>query len=192
MPDLDGALVGGASLDAEALRGIVRGRRAARVSDGQRPVVLCVLDGFGLGDDPARNALLSAWMPTWRRLTAEWPTCRLEASGEAVGLPAGQMGNTEVGPPEPRAPGFRVLQDLPRINAAIADGSFFENPVLLGDGPARSRRRGAAAPDGPDRPGGVHAVDEHLFGPWSSCAREGLRPNACFHAFTDGRDTPPR
>ena len=59
-----------------------------------RPVVLCVLDGFGLSDDPARNALLSARMPNWDRMRAEWPASQLEASGEAVGLPAGQMGNS--------------------------------------------------------------------------------------------------
>jgi 2,3-bisphosphoglycerate-independent phosphoglycerate mutase len=62
-----------------------------------RPLVLCVLDGFGLSDDPARNALLAARMPTWDRLNAQWPTCRLEASGTAVGLPARQLGNSEVG-----------------------------------------------------------------------------------------------
>src|SRR4029079_3725456 len=107
------------------------GRRGARVSEGAgrpKPVVLCVLDGFGLSDDPARNALLAARMPTWARLTANWPTCRLEASGEAVGLPPSQMGNSEVGHLNLGA-GFRVLQDLPRVSAAIADGSFFENPV---------------------------------------------------------------
>jgi 2,3-bisphosphoglycerate-independent phosphoglycerate mutase len=82
------------------------------VSEGGRSpesVVLCVLDGFGLSDDPMRNALLAARMPTWARLTAEWPTCQLDASGEAVGLPAGQMGNSEVGHLNLGA-GFRVLQ----------------------------------------------------------------------------------
>ena len=60
-------------------------------------LTLVVLDGFGIGDDPDRNALMAARMPTWDRLTREWPMARLEASGEAVGLPAGQMGNSEVG-----------------------------------------------------------------------------------------------
>src|SRR5919198_1494641 len=94
-----------------------------------RPVVLCVLDGFGLNDDPQRNALLTADMPTWKRLTAEWPNCRLQASGTAVGLPEGQMGNSEVGHLNLGA-GFRVVQDLPRISEAIADGSFFRNEAL--------------------------------------------------------------
>ncbi|MDQ3150082.1 MAG: 2,3-bisphosphoglycerate-independent phosphoglycerate mutase, partial [Chloroflexota bacterium] len=93
-------------------------------------VTLIVLDGFGIGDDPARNALASAAMWNWNRLLDEWPHCRLEASGEAVGLPAGQMGNSEVGHLNLGA-GFRVLQDLPRINASIADGSFFENEALV-------------------------------------------------------------
>ena len=91
-------------------------------------LTLVVLDGFGIGDDPDRNALLAARMPTWDRLTREWPVAKLEASGEAVGLPAGQMGNSEVGHLNLGA-GFRVLQDLPRINRAIADGTFRHAPA---------------------------------------------------------------
>jgi 2,3-bisphosphoglycerate-independent phosphoglycerate mutase len=151
-----------------------------------------VLDGFGLSDDPARNALLSARMPTWRRLTADWPSCRLEASGEAVGLPAGQMGNSEVGHLNLGA-GFPVLQDLPRVNAAIADGSFFANPVLLGaaqhalDHGTRLHLLGLIGP------GGVHAVDEHILAMVELAARRGLPPDrVLLHAFTDGRDTAPR
>nr|MBA4170228.1 2,3-bisphosphoglycerate-independent phosphoglycerate mutase [Chloroflexota bacterium] len=93
-------------------------------------IVLVVLDGFGIGDDPERSALASASLWNWNRMLAEWPHCRLEASGEAVGLPPGQMGNSEVGHLNLGA-GFRVLQDLPRISAAIADGLFFSNDVLL-------------------------------------------------------------
>jgi len=165
------------------------------VSDGParpRPVVLCVLDGFGLSDDHARNALLSARMPSWDRLTAEWPTCRLEASGEAVGLPAGQMGNSEVGHLNLGA-GFRVLQDLPRVSAAIADGSFFSNPVLLAAAAhaiEHGTRLHLLALIGP---GGVHAVDEHLLAMVELAARAGLPPDrVLLHAITDGRDTAPR
>ncbi|MGI8657503.1 MAG: 2,3-bisphosphoglycerate-independent phosphoglycerate mutase, partial [Candidatus Limnocylindria bacterium] len=86
-------------------------------------LVLLVLDGFGIGSDPARNALTAARMPVWDRLVRDEASARLEASGEAVGLPAGQMGNSEVGHLNIGA-GFRVLQDLPRINHAIEDGSF--------------------------------------------------------------------
>jgi 2,3-bisphosphoglycerate-independent phosphoglycerate mutase len=157
-----------------------------------RPVVLCVLDGFGLNDDPRRNALLAARMPTWRRLTAEWPTCRLEASGEAVGLPAGQMGNSEVGHLNLGA-GFPVVQDLPRITRAIEDGSFFDNPVLraaAGHALSRGTRLHLLGLIGP---GGVHAVDRHIEAMVELAARAGLPPDrVLLHAFTDGRDTPPR
>jgi 2,3-bisphosphoglycerate-independent phosphoglycerate mutase len=157
-----------------------------------RPVVLCVLDGFGLNDDPRRNALLAARMPTWQRLTAEWPACRLEASGEAVGLPAGQMGNSEVGHLNLGA-GFPVLQDLPRISRAIEDGTFFDNPVLraavehaLSDG-TRLHLLGLIGP------GGVHAVDAHIEAMVALAANAGLpRERVLLHPFTDGRDTPPR
>ena len=161
-------------------------------ADRPRPVVLCVLDGFGLSDDPARNALLSARMPTWDRLTAEWPTCRLEASGEAVGLPAGQMGNSEVGHLNLGA-GFPVLQDLPRISAAIGDGTFFSNPVLLtaaGHAVEHGTQLHLLALIGP---GGVHAVDGHIVAMVELAARAGLpAERVLLHAFTDGRDTAPR
>ena len=155
-------------------------------------VVLVVLDGFGMNDDPSRNALLAAPMWNWNRLLAEWPHCRLEASGEAVGLPAGQMGNSEVGHLNLGA-GFRVLQDLPRISAAIGDSSFFDTPALnaacekvLAAG-SRLHLMGLVGP------GGVHAVDEHIVAMVDLAHRSGLpRDRVLFHAFTDGRDTPPR
>ena len=157
-----------------------------------RPLVLCVLDGFGLSDDPARNALLAARMPTWQRLTREWPTCRLEASGEAVGLPAGQMGNSEVGHLNLGA-GFRVLQDLPRVTAAIADGSFFSNPVLVGAAKHALEHGTSLHLLGLIGPGGVHAVDEHILAMVKLAVQAGLAPaRVLVHAFTDGRDTAPR
>jgi 2,3-bisphosphoglycerate-independent phosphoglycerate mutase len=163
------------------------------VTDGRtRPIVLCVLDGFGIGDDPRRNALLDADMPTWAALTATWPTCRLEASGEAVGLPAGQMGNSEVGHLNLGA-GFRVLQDLPRISQAIEDGSFFENAVLR-NAVAHARERGSRLHlMGLIGPGGIHAVDAHIEATVDLAQRDGLSADRILlHAFTDGRDTPPR
>jgi len=162
------------------------------VSDAPRPVVLVVLDGFGLTDDPRRNALLAAEMPNWRRLTAEWPTCRLAASGEAVGLPAGQMGNSEVGHLNLGA-GFRVLQDLPRISKAIGDGTFFDNPALLAAGRYALDRGTRLHLLGLIGPGGIHAVDEHLVATAELAHRSGLpSERVLLHAFTDGRDTPPR
>jgi 2,3-bisphosphoglycerate-independent phosphoglycerate mutase len=155
-------------------------------------VVLVVLDGFGLNADPSRNALLAASMWNWNRLLAEWPHSELEASGEAVGLPAGQMGNSEVGHLNLGA-GFRVVQDLPRISSAIADGSFFENTALNAACRRVAERGSRLHLMGLVGPGGVHAVDEHLVAMVELAHRSGLSPDRVrFHAFTDGRDTPPR
>jgi 2,3-bisphosphoglycerate-independent phosphoglycerate mutase len=157
-----------------------------------RPVVLCVLDGFGLNDDPQRNALLAAEMPNWSRLTERWPRCRLEAAGEAVGLPQGQMGNSEVGHLNLGA-GFPVLQDLPRISRAIQDGSFFDNPALVAACRHALERGSRLHLLGLIGPGGIHAVDEHILAMAELAHRSGLPADRVFlHAFTDGRDTPPR
>lgn len=155
-----------------------------------RPIVLVVLDGFGIGRDPAADAVAAAPMPAWRALVARWPHARLGAAEEAVGLPPGQMGNSEVGHLNIGA-GRPVLQDLPRIDAAIADGSFAERPALV----AACDR--AARPDGRLHvvslvgPGGVHANDRHLVALAGLAARRGV-PAVRVHALLDGRDTPPR
>ena len=157
-----------------------------------RPVVLCVLDGFGLNDDPRRNALLSANLPTWTSLWQEWPHARLEAAGAAVGLPNGQMGNSEVGHLNLGA-GFRVLQDLPRITEAIADGSFFDNPALKAACRHAIERGSRLHLLGLIGPGGIHAVDGHIEAMVELAHRSGLGPDrVVLHPFTDGRDTPPR
>lgn len=155
-------------------------------------VTLVVLDGFGLGDDPARNALMAARMPAWDRLTREWPTARLDASGEAVGLPAGQMGNSEVGHLNLGA-GYPVLQDLPRINRAIADGSFRHTPAIVNACRAALERGTRLHLMGLVGPGGIHAIDEHIVATVELASDEGLpAERILLHAFTDGRDTPPR
>ncbi len=155
-------------------------------------VLLVILDGFGLNDDPSRNALLAAPMWNWNRLVDEWPHCRLAASGEAVGLPDGQMGNSEVGHLNLGA-GFRVLQDLPRISAAIADGTFFENEPLVSACRQVAPSGGRLHLMGLVGPGGIHAVDEHIVAMVELAHRSGLPSDrVLFHAFTDGRDTPPR
>jgi 2,3-bisphosphoglycerate-independent phosphoglycerate mutase len=157
-----------------------------------RQVVLCVLDGFGLNDDPRRNALLAAPMWNWNRLTGEWPTCRLEASGRSVGLPPGQMGNSEVGHLNLGA-GFRVVQDLPRISEAIEDGSFYANPALNAAVEHALRHGSRLQLLGLVGPGGIHAVDEHIVAMAELARRAGLPAERVFlHALTDGRDTPPR
>ncbi len=93
------------------------------------PVVLCILDGWGERAETDHNAIALARTPTWDRLVADAPKARLDASAEAVGLPAGQMGNSEVGHMNIGA-GRVVPQDLPRIDAAIADGSLAADPEL--------------------------------------------------------------
>ena len=154
-----------------------------------RPIVLVVLDGFGIGRDPAGDAVRAADMPVWRGLLDRWPSAVLRASEDAVGLPPGQMGNSEVGHLNLGA-GKPVLQDLPRIDAAIADGSFDERPALL------EANRRAAGEDGRLHivsligPGGVHANDRHLAALVDLAAREGVR-HVRIHALLDGRDTPP-
>jgi 2,3-bisphosphoglycerate-independent phosphoglycerate mutase len=155
-------------------------------------VVLVVLDGFGLNEDPSRNALLAASMWNWDRSIGVYPHCRLEAAGEAVGLPAGQMGNSEVGHLNLGA-GFRVLQDLPRITHAIANGSFFENDALVDACRGVLERGSRLHLMGLVGPGGVHAVDEHIAAAVELAHRSGIPADrVLFHAFTDGRDTPPR
>ncbi|MEO7664358.1 MAG: 2,3-bisphosphoglycerate-independent phosphoglycerate mutase [Candidatus Limnocylindrales bacterium] len=155
-----------------------------------RPIVLVVLDGFGIGRDPAADAIRAARMPAWRELLTQWPHAILEASGEAVGLPVGQMGNSEVGHLNLGA-GRPVLQDLPRIDAAIADGSFFERPGLTGACDVAIATTGRLSIIGLIGPGGVHANDRHLVALVELAASRGV-PSVRIHALLDGRDTPPR
>jgi 2,3-bisphosphoglycerate-independent phosphoglycerate mutase len=155
-----------------------------------RPLVLIIIDGFGIGADRSADAIAAAAMPTWRSLLARWPNGRLEASAQAVGLPPGQMGNSEVGHLNIGA-GRPVLQDLPRIDAAIEDGSFARSEVLL----AAARR--AAEPGrrlhliGLIGPGGVHSTDRHAVA-IAELARSQGAEDVVLHALLDGRDTPPR
>ena len=154
-----------------------------------RPIVLVVLDGFGIGQDVAADAIAAAPMPTWRRLLQQWPHATLRASEDAVGLPIGQMGNSEVGHLNLGA-GRPVLQDLPRIDAAIADGTFLERPAFL-EAMRRAREgRGILHVVSLIGPGGVHANDRHLVALVEMAHRKGV-PDIAIHALLDGRDTPP-
>ncbi len=153
-----------------------------------RPIVLVVLDGFGIGPDPAKDAIAAATMPRWREAVAAWPHSVLRASEDAVGLPAGQMGNSEVGHLNLGA-GRPVLQDLPRIDAAIGDGSFYTRPALVA-ACERAKATGRLHAVGLIGPGGVHANDRHLVALVELAARLGV-PSVKIHALLDGRDTPP-
>ncbi len=154
-----------------------------------RPIVLVVLDGFGIGRDPAGDAIAAAPMPTWRSLLARWPHSVLRASEDAVGLPAGQMGNSEVGHLNLGA-GRPVLQDLPRIDAAIADGTFPTRPAFLAACERARAGRGVLHLISLIGPGGVHAVDRHLVALAALAVSEDV-PRVAVHALLDGRDTAP-
>jgi 2,3-bisphosphoglycerate-independent phosphoglycerate mutase len=155
-----------------------------------RRVLLVICDGWGEAPASAGNAITLARTPTFDRWRREHPWTTLEASGEAVGLPAGLMGNSEVGHLNLGA-GRMVPQDLLRIDLALRDGSFFENPALVEavDGAKRSGRTLHLM--GLVSDGGVHSHERHLAGLLELARRRGA-PRVRVHAFTDGRDTPPR
>ena len=154
-----------------------------------RPFVLVVLDGWGRNADPYGNAIAAARTPEIDALEARWPHTEVAASGEAVGLPPGQQGNSEVGHLTIGA-GRLVYQPLSRINRAISDGSFFENAALCG-AVDRARDRGAALHClGLISPGGVHSHQDHAVAMAELARRRGLQ-SLWFHAFLDGRDEPP-
>jgi 2,3-bisphosphoglycerate-independent phosphoglycerate mutase len=152
---------------------------------------LVVLDGWGLAPPGPGNAISQAETPTFDRIWKGYPHTTLSASGRAVGLPAGQMGNSEVGHLNLGA-GTVVKQDLLRIDDAIGDGSFFEHDVLVRTCErARQGPRGRLHLMGLVSDGGVHSGWEHIEACIELAAREGV-PDLVLHAFTDGRDTSPR
>ncbi|WP_229659221.1 2,3-bisphosphoglycerate-independent phosphoglycerate mutase [Luteimonas terricola] len=154
------------------------------------PVVLLILDGWGHRDDPRDNALALADIPNWRRLFAAHPHALVHTEGTHVGLPDGQMGNSEVGHMNIGA-GRVVYQDLTRIDAAIAEGSFFDNDELRAACAAANAGGGTLHVMGLLSPGGVHSHEAHLFAMLELARREGVA-RVAVHAFTDGRDMPPR
>jgi 2,3-bisphosphoglycerate-independent phosphoglycerate mutase len=153
-----------------------------------RPVVLCILDGWGAREDGPDNAIALAAKPNWDRLMASAPHALLDASEHEVGLPAGQMGNSEVG--HMNIGGGRVvLQDLPRIDRAIEDGTLARNPALA-DFIAKLKSSGGACHLlGLLSPGGVHSHQRHMAALTNLVAAAGVPVRV--HAFLDGRDTPP-
>jgi 2,3-bisphosphoglycerate-independent phosphoglycerate mutase len=155
-----------------------------------KPVVLLILDGWGHREDPTDNALALADIPNWRRLWAERPHTLIHTEGRHVGLPDGQMGNSEVGHMNLGA-GRIVYQDLTRIDAAIEDGSFFANAELRAACAAANTSGGMLHVMGLLSPGGVHSHETHIFAMLDLAAREGVA-RVAVHAFLDGRDMPPR
>ncbi len=152
--------------------------------------LLVVLDGWGIRKERTANAILLAGTPELDRLEAEFPHSQLETSGLAVGLPDGQMGNSEVGHTNLGA-GRIVYQDLVRINRAIEDRSLFANEALVR---AMVRAKAAGRPLhllGLVSDGGVHSQLSHLFALVEMAREQGIA-QVFVHAFTDGRDTPPR
>ncbi|HEU5249395.1 MAG TPA: 2,3-bisphosphoglycerate-independent phosphoglycerate mutase [Thermoanaerobaculia bacterium] len=160
------------------------------VSSPASRVLLVICDGWGEAPPSEGNAITRARTPTFERWRRNYPWTTLEASGEAVGLPAGLMGNSEVGHLNLGA-GRMVPQDLLRIDLALRDGSLFRNPVLV-EAAERARSAGATLHlMGLLSDGGVHSHERHLFGLLDLARKVGV-PRVRVHAFTDGRDTPPR
>jgi 2,3-bisphosphoglycerate-independent phosphoglycerate mutase len=155
-----------------------------------RPVVLLILDGFGCRADAPDNAITRAAMPNWNGLLATCPHTTIDASELRVGLPEGQMGNSEVGHLNIGA-GRVIYQDFTRIDVAIANGEFAANPALV-DAVATARdHRGTLHVLGLLSPGGVHSHERQIAAMVAMAANGGA-PSVCVHAFLDGRDTPPR
>jgi 2,3-bisphosphoglycerate-independent phosphoglycerate mutase len=155
-----------------------------------KPVLLVVLDGWGIRREREANAIAIAGTPNMDALAREFPSTAIETSGLSVGLPEGQMGNSEVGHTNLGA-GRIVYQDLVRINRAVEDGSFFSNDALLMACRRAKESGGALHLMGLVSAGGAHSHVEHLHACVELARREGVG-RTFVHAFMDGRDTPPR
>ena len=153
------------------------------------PKVLLILDGYGLNDKTEGNAVAQAKTPVMDKLMKECPFVKGNASGMAVGLPDGQMGNSEVGHLNMGA-GRIVYQELTRITKEIQDGTFFENPGLLEAVENCKKNNSALHMYGLVSDGGVHSHNTHIYGLLELAKRNGL-DKVYVHCFLDGRDTPP-
>jgi len=155
-----------------------------------QPLVLLILDGWGHREAAPDNAISTGHTPNWDRLWSTCPHSLLTTSGEAVGLPDGQMGNSEVGHLNIGA-GRIVYQELTRIGKAIEDGSFADNQALVGAISKARASGGCVHIMGLLSPGGVHSHEDHLLATVDLALKHGA-PEVAVHAFLDGRDMPPR
>ena len=154
-----------------------------------KPVVLIVLDGWGLGEKNKGNAIFNAKLPTFKKLDQFYPHIALQASGISVGLPWGEPGNSEVGHMTLGA-GKVIYQNMPRITMSIQDGQFFENPTLL-KAMKKAKSTGSSLHImGLVSKGSVHSNIDHLFALLELAKKENLK-NVFIHVFTDGRDSAP-
>ncbi len=154
----------------------------------KRPVVLCILDGWGHREDETDNAIAKGRTPNWDAMVSSRPMSFLGTSGEDVGLPAGQMGNSEVGHMTIGS-GRVILQDLPRINSDIHTGALAKNPQLLDLVKRLKTSGGACHVAGLLSPGGVHSHQDHMIALCRILSEHGIRVH--LHGFMDGRDTAP-
>jgi len=154
-----------------------------------KPVMLMILDGYGLSEHVEGNAVLAARKPNLDKIFREYPNTVLDASGMSVGLPEGQMGNSEVGHLNIGA-GRVVYQSLTKITKSIADGDFFENKALNKAIDNALKNNSSLHLLGLLSPGGVHSHTDHIKGLLKLCKLRGFC-RVCLHAFLDGRDVPP-
>jgi len=154
-----------------------------------KPIVLIILDGWGISASPEENAQEKADIPFYKSLLMQYPHTSIEASGEAVGLPEGQMGNSEVGHLNLGA-GRIVYQDYARVNKAVKDGELSGNPALKGAMNAALDKNRAVHFLGLLSDGGVHSHNSHLYALIDMAVQSGVS-SIFIHAFMDGRDTPP-
>jgi 2,3-bisphosphoglycerate-independent phosphoglycerate mutase len=155
-----------------------------------KPVVLLILDGFGYTLDKENNAIAMANTPCWDKLQQDCPSTLLSCSGAVVGLPGGQMGNSEVGHVH-IGTGRYVPQDFSKVNDAIVDGSFYTNPVLCRAVDLAKEKNKALHIMGLLSPGGVHSHEDQIVAMVELAAKRGL-DKIYLHAFLDGRDVPPK
>ena len=160
------------------------------MSSQRIPTALIILDGYGDNPSSNNNAIFHAKTPVMDRLSAEMPRSQIHTDGMHVGLPEGQMGNSEVGHMNVGA-GRIVYQDFTRVTQAIKDSSFFTNPTLVTAIDKAIANKGAVHLMGLLSPGGVHSHEDHLFAMAELAVKRGAK-QVFLHAFLDGRDTPPR